>query len=312
MVLVEVAGLCLCLTCNAWLIWDGWWNVCIADQDDRVYLVLWVPGNAFASFGYFSLVKGELTESQLCERLGIWLLLTGSVLDQYAAWMYEETLESDSPYQLVKGLLGPEHGTTFSALLEVWGMILLSLVCAVQLERFHTEQTAYVMLILSASWAVFRRDAESVVGVAAEAFEILGLCCFLYVHYSLSAARNPCRSCIMTFAWTIGSTAVLFLATIVLYVCTCGVGVTLIAAYFWIWYAGYFSVMLCKYYNEALPPGGSCLPETDSETERDDGSSATHSHSIDAFEDSMRQYPRGSLPHPYMRFAYSTSSTFSA
>ena len=77
MVLVEVAGLCLCLTCNAWLIWDGWWNVCIADQDDRVYLVLWVPGNAFASFGYFSLVKGELTESQLCERLGIWLLLTG-------------------------------------------------------------------------------------------------------------------------------------------------------------------------------------------------------------------------------------------
>ena len=95
MVLIEVAGLCLCLTCNALLIWDGWWSVCIADRDDRVSLLLWVAGNTLFSFGYFALVKGELTESQPFERLGIWLLLTG--------------LNTPKPTPRKPGLLRPTH-----------------------------------------------------------------------------------------------------------------------------------------------------------------------------------------------------------
>eukprot|EP00438_Fugacium_kawagutii_P010255 Skav214709 [mRNA] locus=scaffold331:355866:356303:- [translate_table: standard] len=97
---IEIAGLILCLVSHGMMIYENAETTFVEDKDDEISLWLWAFAHMFQSIGYFHLVQGEIRKCRLSEKAGIWLLLSGSVLDQYSARMYASPVHDGYIYKI--------------------------------------------------------------------------------------------------------------------------------------------------------------------------------------------------------------------
>lgn len=176
---IEIVGLIFCLVSHGMMIYDNAMTTCVEDKDDEISLWIWAIAHIIQSTGYFFLVQGEIRECRQsrkqCEKAGIWLLLSGSVLE-HAIPVHVGTRQIS-----FRTLMDSEHVKTLSSLVEVVAMVLLRGARGPSPSSI-TELTAYVLLIYSSAFGAIW-DQHSVVVIVAELCEIIGLGCFMTVVY---------------------------------------------------------------------------------------------------------------------------------